>query len=125
MRRLGTQVLTISDVQLYGVCTQRMHTLRAHIRTLFAARADTTTPPEGIPARGDTRPSWPCPFLTWHRVPTDRPSTTHWRASPLTPPTCLPVPTPTPLPPADPPVMFFAVLQEGRSRHDCVPLSNG
>ncbi|WDM14188.1 ABATE domain-containing protein [Streptomyces lavenduligriseus] len=46
MRWLAAHDLTTPDVQLYEVCAQRMRTLRAHIRALFAARVDTTTPPE-------------------------------------------------------------------------------
>ncbi|MFE7710297.1 ABATE domain-containing protein [Streptomyces sp. NPDC057486] len=46
MRWLAAHDLTTPGVQLYEVCAQRMRTLRAHVRTLFAARVDGTTPPE-------------------------------------------------------------------------------
>ena len=46
MRWLAVHELTTPGVQLYEVCAQRMRTLRAHVRTLFAARVDATTPPE-------------------------------------------------------------------------------
>lgn len=46
MRWLTGHNLTTPDVRLYEFCAQRMRTLRTHIRTLFAARVDTATPPE-------------------------------------------------------------------------------
>ncbi|MFF5788444.1 ABATE domain-containing protein [Streptomyces sp. NPDC012693] len=46
MRWLAAHDLTAPDVQLYEMCAQRMRTLRGHIRALFAARVNTTTPPE-------------------------------------------------------------------------------
>jgi predicted RNA-binding Zn ribbon-like protein len=46
MRWLATHGLTTPDVQLYEVCTQRMRTLRGHVRALFAARVEGVAPPE-------------------------------------------------------------------------------
>ncbi|GGV45425.1 hypothetical protein GCM10010261_19670 [Streptomyces pilosus] len=83
MRWLAAHDLTTPDVQLYEVCAQRMRTLRAHIRALFAARVDTTTPPEdSLRAVNEALTAVPtAPLLTWddargpHRVqahPTDQ-----------------------------------------------------
>jgi predicted RNA-binding Zn ribbon-like protein len=44
MRWLSGHGLTTPDVQLYEVCARRMRTLRGHLRALFAARVDGTTP---------------------------------------------------------------------------------
>ncbi|MEU7052519.1 MULTISPECIES: ABATE domain-containing protein [Streptomyces] len=67
MRWLAAHDLTTPDVQLYEVCAQRMRTLRAHIRALFAARVDTTTPPEeSLRAVNEALTSVPtAPLLAW------------------------------------------------------------
>lgn len=113
MRWLAAHDLTTPDVQLYEVCAQRMRTLRAHIRALFAARVDTTTPPEeSLRAVNEALTAVPTapPRLgrspgcaASRRTPPTGPSITHWRPSPPTPPTCSPVPTPTSSLPADQP----------------------
>jgi predicted RNA-binding Zn ribbon-like protein len=83
MRWLATHDLTTPGVQLYEVCAQRMRTLRAHVRTLFAARIDATTPPEeSLHAVNEALTAVPtAPLLTWDGVqglrriqahPTDR-----------------------------------------------------
>ncbi|MFI0898753.1 ABATE domain-containing protein [Streptomyces sp. NPDC020983] len=46
MRWLTAHGLTTPDVRLYELCAQRMRTLRAHVRALFAARVDGTAPAE-------------------------------------------------------------------------------
>ncbi|MFF7096323.1 ABATE domain-containing protein [Streptomyces rubradiris] len=67
MRWLAAHDLTTPDVQLYEVCAQRMRTLRAHIRALFAARVDTTTPPEeSLRAVNEALTAVPtAPLLAW------------------------------------------------------------
>ncbi|MDT0441890.1 ABATE domain-containing protein [Streptomyces johnsoniae] len=67
MRWLAAHDLTTPDVQLYEVCAQRMRTLRAHIRALFAARVDTTTPPEeSLRAVNEALTTVPtAPLLAW------------------------------------------------------------
>ncbi|MFF9673485.1 ABATE domain-containing protein [Streptomyces eurythermus] len=67
MRWLAAHDLTTPDVQLYEVCAQRMRTLRAHIRALFAARVGTTTPPEeSLRAVNEALTSVPtAPLLAW------------------------------------------------------------
>ncbi|GGS32574.1 MULTISPECIES: ABATE domain-containing protein [Streptomyces] len=67
MRWLAAHELTAPDVQLYEVCAQRMRTLRAHIRALFAARVDTTTPPEeSLRAVNEALTAVPtAPLLAW------------------------------------------------------------
>ncbi|MFJ7146853.1 ABATE domain-containing protein [Streptomyces sp. NPDC100445] len=67
MRWLVAHDLTTPDVQLYEVCAQRMRTLRAHIRALFAARVATTTPPEeSLRAVNETLTAVPtAPLLAW------------------------------------------------------------
>jgi predicted RNA-binding Zn ribbon-like protein len=67
MRWLAAHDLTTPDVQLYEVCAQRMRTLRGHIRTLFAARVDTTTPPEeSLRAVNEALTAVPtAPLLAW------------------------------------------------------------
>ncbi|WP_329416625.1 ABATE domain-containing protein [Streptomyces sp. NBC_00704] len=67
MRWLAAHDLTTPDVQLYEVCAQRMRTLRAHIRVLFAARVDTTTPPqESLRAVNEALTAVPtAPLLAW------------------------------------------------------------
>ncbi|AQW46660.1 hypothetical protein SHXM_00123 [Streptomyces hygroscopicus] len=67
MRWLAAHDLTTPDVQLYEVCAQRMRTLRAHIRALFAARVDTTTPPEeSLRAVNEALTAAPtAPLLAW------------------------------------------------------------
>jgi predicted RNA-binding Zn ribbon-like protein len=83
MRWLATHDLTTPGVQLYEVGAQRMRTLRAHVRTLFAARVDATTPPEeSLHAVNEALTAVPtAPLLTWDGVeglrriqahPTDR-----------------------------------------------------
>ncbi|MFC7994438.1 ABATE domain-containing protein [Streptomyces pilosus] len=67
MRWLAAHNLTTPDVQLYEVCAQRMRTLRAHIRALFTARVDATTPPEdSLRAVNEALTAVPtAPLLTW------------------------------------------------------------
>ncbi|CAM5347041.1 hypothetical protein SGLAM104S_04057 [Streptomyces glaucescens] len=67
MRWLAAHDLTTPDVHLYEVCAQRMRTLRAHIRSLFAARVDTTTPPqESLHAVNEALTAVPtAPLLAW------------------------------------------------------------
>lgn len=67
MRWLAAHDLTTPDVQLYEMCAQRMRTLRAHIRALFAARVDTTTPPEeSLRAVNEALTAVPtAPLLAW------------------------------------------------------------
>ncbi|WP_374227568.1 ABATE domain-containing protein [Streptomyces sp. AC627_RSS907] len=67
MRWLAAHDLTAPDAQLYEVCAQRMRTLRAHIRALFAARVDTTTPPEeSLRAVNEALTAVPiAPLLAW------------------------------------------------------------
>ncbi|WP_437044843.1 ABATE domain-containing protein [Streptomyces sp. enrichment culture] len=67
MRWLAAHDLTTPDVQLYEVCAQRMRTLRTHIRALFTARVDTTTPPEAsLHAVNEALTAVPtAPLLTW------------------------------------------------------------
>jgi predicted RNA-binding Zn ribbon-like protein len=67
MRWLATHDLTTPGVQLYEVCAQRMRTLRAHVRTLFGARIDATTPPEeSLHAVNEALTAVPtAPLLTW------------------------------------------------------------
>lgn len=67
MRWLAAHNLTTPDVQLYEVCAQRMRTLRAHIRALFAARVDATTPPEeSLRAVNEALTAVPtAPLLAW------------------------------------------------------------
>ncbi|MFJ8046638.1 ABATE domain-containing protein [Streptomyces luteogriseus] len=67
MRWLAAHDLTTPDVQLYEVCAQRLRTLRAHIRALFAARVDTTTPPEeSLRAVNEALTAVPtAPLLAW------------------------------------------------------------
>ncbi|MFE9137630.1 CGNR zinc finger domain-containing protein [Streptomyces sp. NPDC007355] len=67
MRWLATHNLTTPDVQLYEVCAQRMRTLRTHIRALFTARVDTTTPPEeSLRAVNEALTAVPtAPLLAW------------------------------------------------------------
>ncbi|MDX3488393.1 ABATE domain-containing protein [Streptomyces sp. ID05-18] len=67
MHWLAAHDLTTPDVQLYEFCAQRMRTLRTHIRALFAARVDTTTPPEeSLRAVNEALTSVPtAPLLAW------------------------------------------------------------
>lgn len=67
MRWLAAHDLTAPDVQLYEVCAQRMRTLRTHVRALFAARVDTTTPPEeSLRAVNEALTAMPtAPLLAW------------------------------------------------------------
>jgi predicted RNA-binding Zn ribbon-like protein len=67
MRWLAAHDLTTPNVQLYEVCAQRMRTLRDHIRALFAARVDTTTPPEeSLRAVNEALTAVPtAPLLAW------------------------------------------------------------
>ncbi|MFE7330578.1 ABATE domain-containing protein [Streptomyces sp. NPDC057565] len=67
MRWLAAHDLTTPGVQLYEVCAQRMRTLRAHVRTLFAARVDGTTPPEeSLCAVNEALTAVPtAPLLAW------------------------------------------------------------
>ncbi|MFE9743086.1 CGNR zinc finger domain-containing protein [Streptomyces sp. NPDC006477] len=67
MRWLATHNLTTPDVQLYEVCAQRMRTLRNHIRALFTARVDTTSPPEeSLRAVNEALTAVPtAPLLAW------------------------------------------------------------
>ncbi|MGW2619612.1 ABATE domain-containing protein [Streptomyces sp. NPDC001500] len=67
MRWLAAHNLTTPDVQLYEVCAQRMRTLRAHIRALFAARVDATTPSEeSLRAVNEALTAVPtAPLLAW------------------------------------------------------------
>ncbi|WP_434450535.1 ABATE domain-containing protein [Lentzea sp. E54] len=67
MRWLAAHDLTTPDVRLYEVCAQRMRMLRAHIRALFAARVDTTTPPEeSLRAVNEALTAVPtAPLLAW------------------------------------------------------------
>lgn len=114
MHWLAAHDLTTPDVQLYEVCAQRMRTLRAHVRALFAARVDSTTPPEeslravnealmAVPTAPSSPGTGPRDCAASRHTPPTGPSTTHWRPSPPTPPTCSPVPTPASSPPAAPP----------------------
>ncbi|WP_373314404.1 ABATE domain-containing protein [Streptomyces griseosporeus] len=83
MRWLAAHELTAPDVRLYEVCARRMRTLRAHVRALFAARVDGTTPPEeSLRAVNEALTAVPtAPLLAWdgaqgprriHAHPTDR-----------------------------------------------------
>jgi predicted RNA-binding Zn ribbon-like protein len=67
MRWLAAHDLTTPDVRLYEVCAQRLRTLRGHIRALFAARVDTTTPPEeSLRAVNEALTAVPtAPLLAW------------------------------------------------------------
>lgn len=67
MRWLTAHDLATPDVRLYEVCAQRMRTLRAHIRALFAARVDSTTPAEGsLRAVNEALTAVPtAPLLDW------------------------------------------------------------
>ncbi|MFC8822025.1 ABATE domain-containing protein [Streptomyces rochei] len=67
MRWLAAHDLTTPDVQLYEVCAQRMRALRGHVRALFAARVDTTTPPEeSLRAVNEALTAVPtAPLLAW------------------------------------------------------------
>nr|WP_168515116.1 ABATE domain-containing protein [Streptomyces sp. S1D4-11]QIZ00485.1 hypothetical protein HEP87_50205 [Streptomyces sp. S1D4-11] len=67
MRWLATHDLTSPDVQLYEVCAQRMRTLRGHVRTLFAARVDSATPPqESLRVVNEALTAVPtAPLLAW------------------------------------------------------------
>jgi predicted RNA-binding Zn ribbon-like protein len=67
MRWLAAHDLTTPDVQLYEVCAQRMRTLRGHVRALFAARVDSTTPPEeSLRAVNEALTAVPtAPLLAW------------------------------------------------------------
>ncbi|WP_371665222.1 MULTISPECIES: ABATE domain-containing protein [unclassified Streptomyces] len=67
MHWLAAHDLTTPDVQLYEVCAQRMRTLRAHVRALFAARVDSTTPPEeSLRAVNEALMAVPtAPLLAW------------------------------------------------------------
>ncbi|MGI5427192.1 ABATE domain-containing protein [Streptomyces sp. CA-179760] len=67
MRWLAAHDLTTPDVQLYEVCAERMRTLRGHIRALFTARIDTTTPPEeSLRAVNEALTAVPtAPLLAW------------------------------------------------------------
>ncbi|MET7520544.1 ABATE domain-containing protein [Streptomyces sp. NPDC005480] len=67
MRWLAAHDLTTPNVQLYEVCAQRMRTLRDHIRALFTARVDTTTPPEeSLRAVNEALTAVPtAPLLAW------------------------------------------------------------
>ncbi|MFR9797081.1 ABATE domain-containing protein [Streptomyces sp. MS06] len=67
VRWLIAHHLTTPDVQLYEVCAQRMRTLRGHVRALFAARVDGTTPPEeSLRAVNEALVSVPiAPLLAW------------------------------------------------------------
>ncbi|APU40079.1 MULTISPECIES: ABATE domain-containing protein [unclassified Streptomyces] len=83
MRWLAAHELTTPDVQLYEMCAQRMRTLRGHVRALFAARVDGTTPPEAsLRAVNEALTAVPtAPLLAWDEArgprrvqahPTDR-----------------------------------------------------
>ncbi|MFF4121558.1 CGNR zinc finger domain-containing protein [Streptomyces sp. NPDC001714] len=83
MHWLTAHDLTTPDVQLYEVCAQRMRTLRGHIRALFTARVDATTPPEeSLHAVNEALTAVPtAPLLAWdgaqglrriHAHPTDQ-----------------------------------------------------
>ncbi|MDG9706321.1 ABATE domain-containing protein [Streptomyces sp. DH37] len=67
MRWLAAHDLTTPDVRLYEVCAERMRTLRAHVRALFAARVDGTTPPEAsLRAVNEALTAVPtAPLLAW------------------------------------------------------------
>ncbi|MGW7276681.1 ABATE domain-containing protein [Streptomyces sp. NPDC054864] len=67
MRWLAAHDLTTPQVQLYEVCAQRMRTLRAHIRAVFAARVDATIPPEeSLRAVNEALTAVPtAPLLAW------------------------------------------------------------
>lgn len=67
MRWLASRDLTTPDVKLYEVCAQRMRTLRGHVRALFAARVDATTPPEeSLHAVNEALTAVPtAPLLAW------------------------------------------------------------
>jgi predicted RNA-binding Zn ribbon-like protein len=67
MHWLNAHGLTTPDVQLYEVCAQRMRTLRAHVRALFASRVDGTTPPEeSLRAVNEALTAVPtAPLLAW------------------------------------------------------------
>lgn len=81
-RWLTARDLIGPDVRVYEICTQRMRTLRTHVRALFAARVDGTVPPEAsLHALNTALTAVPtAPLLAWdeaegpHRVqehPTD------------------------------------------------------
>ncbi|MEU6404985.1 ABATE domain-containing protein [Streptomyces sp. NPDC046985] len=83
MHWLHAHGLATPDVQVYEVCAQRMRTLRAHVRALFASRVDATAPPkESLRAVNEALTAVPtAPLLAWdgaqglHRIqahPTDR-----------------------------------------------------
>nr|WP_245675447.1 ABATE domain-containing protein [Micromonospora halophytica] len=67
MRWLAAHNLTTPDVQLYEVCAQRMRTLRGHVRALFTACVNGTTPPEeSLHAVNEALTSVPtAPLLAW------------------------------------------------------------
>ncbi|MDT0611036.1 ABATE domain-containing protein [Streptomyces lancefieldiae] len=67
MRWLAARDLTTPGVQLYEVCAQRMRTLRAHVRALFAARVDNAVPPEAsLRAVNEALTAVPtAPLLAW------------------------------------------------------------
>ncbi|CAL9278821.1 hypothetical protein SUDANB66_00057 [Streptomyces sp. SudanB66_2053] len=67
MRWLAAHNLTTPDVRLYEVCAQRMRALRGHVRALFAARVDTTAPPEeSLRAVNEALTAVPtAPLLAW------------------------------------------------------------
>ncbi|WP_149549509.1 CGNR zinc finger domain-containing protein [Streptomyces marokkonensis] len=67
MRWLRAHGLTTPDVRLYEVCAQRMRTMRGHVRALFAARVNGTTPPEeSLRAVNEALTAVPtAPLLAW------------------------------------------------------------
>jgi predicted RNA-binding Zn ribbon-like protein len=67
MRWLALHDLTTPEVRLYEVCAQRMRTLRDHVRALFTARVDGTTPPEkSLRAVNEALTALPtAPLLSW------------------------------------------------------------
>ncbi|MGW7068829.1 ABATE domain-containing protein [Streptomyces sp. NPDC054855] len=67
MHWLAAHDLTTPQVQLYEVCAQRMRTMRAHIRAVFAARVDATIPPEeSLRAVNEALTAVPtAPLLAW------------------------------------------------------------
>ncbi|MFI9150256.1 ABATE domain-containing protein [Streptomyces sp. NPDC053367] len=64
---LLTHDLAAPDVRLYEFCAGRMRALRTHVRALFTARVDGSTPPEAsLRAVNDALTAMPsAPLLAW------------------------------------------------------------
>ncbi|GGU49691.1 ABATE domain-containing protein [Streptomyces lavendofoliae] len=64
---LAAHELTTPDIRLYELCARRMRTLRGHVRALFAAAVDGSTPPEeSLRAVNEALTAVPsAPLLAW------------------------------------------------------------